>query len=665
MTRPPSNPHRSLLQPLALRGHTLRNRIVFGAHTANMSDNGLPGEQHLHYYLERARGGAGMIVVEPQAVHDTAILTRGNFRVDDDAVIPGFRRIVEACKTEGSVILQQLYHVGQHGDADLSFRPNWSPSGLPSYHDSDGSRAMRDREIEELIESYIRAARRCQQAGFDGIEIWAAYHSLIEQFWRPWSNKRDDEWGGSLENRIRFGKQVIEDVRRACGEDFIVGMSISYAPTDNVGLSIDDLTEICVSYDQTGHLDFISCGSGSYIEYDFVMPTFVHGEKLSADLTSVLKQELSHAAVTTESQIRTPDNAEDMIRSKQADLISVVRGQIADPFWVRKVQEDRADDVRGCISCNQMCWGRRSRDYWISCLVNPAVGREHEWGSEDMAPAKTLKSVLVVGAGPAGLEATRVAAERGHKVTLCEAADKIGGQFRLAGGQPRRGQLIELLEWYERQFERLGVDLRLNAFMDGDDAAAFGADEVIVATGSLPAGTGAQRWIPENEILDGLENGNVCSVEDIMQRSIVPGKRVVLIDEGGHWRGGGTAWYLAERGHEVIVVTPDELVGKELQRTTSDVQLRKVLAQKGAQFFTESVVESWSGSGAKIRSMLTGAVTELPADTLVLATTSMAFDMVSQELDAQNVPHHEIGDCVAPRLAPYAFYEGRKLGLAL
>lgn len=665
MTLPPSNPHSSLLQPLALRGQTLRNRIVFGAHTANMSDNGLPGEQHLHYYLERARGGAGMIVVEPQPVHETAILTRGNFRVDDDAVVPGFRRIVEACKTEGSVILQQLYHVGQHGDADLSFRPNWSPSGLPSYHDSDGSRAMRAREIEALIESYVRTARRCQQAGFDGVEIWAAYHSLIEQFWRPWSNKRDDEWGGSLENRMRFGKQIIEGVRRACGDDFIVGLSLSYAPTDQVSLSVEELTEICVAHDQTGHLDFISCGSGSYIEYDFVMPTFVHGEKLSADLTSVLKHELTDAVVTTESQIRTPDNAEDMIRSKQADLVSIVRGQIADPFWTRKVQENRSDDVRGCISCNQMCWGRRSRDYWISCLVNPAVGREHIWGSEDMAPAETLKSVLVVGAGPAGLEAARVAAERGHKVTLCEAADKIGGQFRLAGGQPRRGQLIELLEWYERQFERLGVDLRLNEFMDGDDAAAFGADEVIVATGSLPAETGAQRWLPENETLDGLENGNVCSVEDIMQRSIVPGKRVVLVDEGGHWRGGGTAWYLAERGHEVIVVTPDELVGKELQRTTSDVQLRKVLAQRGAEFFTESIVESWSGSGAKIRSMLSGAVRELPADTLVFATTNMAFDMVSLELEAMDHPHHEIGDCVAPRLAPYAFYEGRKLGLTL
>ncbi|MCI5097631.1 MAG: FAD-dependent oxidoreductase [Rhodobacteraceae bacterium] len=657
--------HDRLMSPLDLRGRSLRNRVVFGAHTSNMSENGLPGDQHLHYYLERARGGAGMIVVEPQAVHETALLTRGNFLVNDDMVIPGFRRITEACKAEGAVMIQQLYHVGQHGDADLSYRPNWSPSGMPSYLNSDGSHAMRANEIEEVLDGYVRAALRCREAGFDGVEIWAAYHSLIEQFWRPWSNRRDDEWGGSLENRTRFGREVVERVRRACGEDFIVGLSLSYADTDPVGLSAEEIVEISATHDKTGHLDYISCGTGSYVDYDKVMPTFVHGEKLSADVTTLLKQELKHAVVTSESQIRTPENAEAMLRAGQADLVSIVRGQIADPFWAKKVADNRADDVRGCISCNQMCWGRRSRDYWISCLVNPSVGREKDWGSEDITPAQTAKTVLVIGAGPAGLEAARVAAERGHKVTICEASDKVGGQFRLAGGQPRRGQLIELLDWYERQFDRLGVELRLNSFMDGEEIAAFGADEVIVATGSLPAETGFQRWMPQNDTLDGLENGNVCSVEDVMQRSVVPGKRVVMIDEGGHWQGGGTAWYLAERGHELTIVTPDVYVGAELHRTTSDFQLRKVLARSGAAFHTESVVESWTGKGARIRCLLSGKVTEVEADTLVMATTNVAFDMVGLELDEMELSHHEIGDCVAPRLAPYAFYEGRKLGLTL
>ncbi|MEX0302181.1 MAG: FAD-dependent oxidoreductase, partial [Leisingera sp.] len=257
-------------------------------------------------------------------------------------------------------------------------------------------------------------------------------------------------------------------------------------------------------HDRTLSLDYIS---GGYIDYDKVMPIFAHGEKLTAGFTAALKQELQNSAVISESQIRTPENAEAVIRAQQADLASIVRGQIADPFWVRKVAENRAGDVRGCISCNQMCWGRRSRDYWIFCLVNPSAGREHDWGSEDMPPAAARKKVLVIGAGPAGLEGARVAAERGHKVTLCEASDKTGGQFRLAGLQPRSGQIIALLDWYERQFERLGVNLRLNTLVEGGEVGGMAADEVVVATGALPAGTGFQRWLPQAETLPGLEHG--------------------------------------------------------------------------------------------------------------------------------------------------------------
>ncbi|WP_432447781.1 FAD-dependent oxidoreductase [Aliiroseovarius marinus] len=654
-----------LLEPLKLRHCTLRNRIVFGAHTANMSRLGLPADQHLAYYLERARGGAGMIVVEPMPTDPTAVLTRGNFRPADDAVIPGFQRITEACKAEGAVMIQQLYHIGQHGDADLSYAPNMSPSGQPSYHDSDGSHAMREDEIEAQIMGFVDAARRCQQAGFDGVEIWAAYHSLIEQFWRPSSNRREDQWGGAFENRLRFGLRIQDGIRTACGNDFIIGLSISVAPNDPLGLSIDELVEIAAAHDATGQLDYVTCGTGSYVEFDKVMPSFVYGEKLSVDVTARLKARLVTAKVQSESQIRTPENARDVLKAGQADMVSIVRGQIADPHWARKLGEGREDDIRGCISCNQMCWGRRSRDYWISCLINPSVGREWEWGGEPFTPATVSKSVLVIGAGPAGLEAARIAAERGHKVTLCEAAPQIGGQFRLAGLQPRRGQILELLDWYERQFDRLGVTLHLNRFVDAEDVAEFSADEIVVATGSLPTGTGWQRFRPELDEMPGINTGNVASVEEVLRREIPIGKRVVLLDEGGNWRGVGTAWHLAEAGHAVTIVTPDAMVGKEIARTTADHRARQVLAGHGARFITESVIDAWGAGGAVVRSLLTGDSEEVAADTLVLATTNEAFSMVGDGLREASVNIHEIGDCVAPRMAPYAFYEGRKLGLAL
>ena len=204
----------SLFEPISLRHKTLKNRIVFGAHTANMSDNGLPGERHRGYYEERAIGGAAMIVVEPMPVHATAVLTRGNFRHCDDEVIPHFRKITDAVHSHDTVILQQLYHVGQHGDSDLSFMPHWGPSGLQSYHDSDGSHAMRENEILEVIDCFAKAAKRCQAAGFDGVDLFAAYNALLDQFWTPWTNKRDDRWGGSLENRTRLSRTIIDSLRK-------------------------------------------------------------------------------------------------------------------------------------------------------------------------------------------------------------------------------------------------------------------------------------------------------------------------------------------------------------------------------------------------------------------------------------------------------------------
>ena len=655
--------HSHLMQPLDLRGKTLRNRIVFGAHTANMAVDGLPGARYGGYLLERALGGAAMIVAEPMPVHRTAVLTRGNFRHDDDAVIPAFRKIVEPCREAGAVMVQQLYHIGQHGDSDLSYTPHWSPSGLPSYHDSDGSHAMTVAEIEEVIAGFTAAARRCRDAGFEGVEIWAAYHSLLEQFWIPWSNRRDDEWGGSLRNRTRLSRTIVEQVRRACGDDFIIGLSISYSESGGVMLSLDELTEIAALHDATGEVDYITCGAGSYIDFDRIIPTFVYGERPVTPVTAVLRQAATHAKIKAEAHIRTPDNANQVIASGEADLVSIVRGQIADPHLAAKTGSGRAEDVRGCISCNQMCWGRRSRDYWISCLINPSAGREFEWGGDRFDPAERKMRVLVIGAGPAGLECARVAAERGHQVEIAEASGELGGQFRLAGQQPRRAQILELMEWYERQFNRLQVKIRRHAFMEAEDVRTAGADIVVLATGSLPDMTGRQRWLPGEDELPGVENGKVWSAEDVMRREARLGDSVLVYDEGGNWRGCGTAWHLAEQGKAVTLVTCDAFVGKEIVRTSADFSLRARLAGLGARSVTESVIAHWHGDRATVRSLLDGSEQEIEASGLVMATTNDAFDPLSADLADLDV--RIIGDCAAPRLAPFAFYEGRKAALEI
>ena len=655
----------NLFKPIKIGNKTLKHRLNFGAHTTNMANDGIPGERNLHYYLERAIGGAAMIVVEPVPVHRTAVLTQGNFRHEDDGIIPHFRRITDACHEHGTIMIQQLYHVGAHGDWDNSFEPNWSPSGLPSMHDSDGSHAMDQQEIKEIVESFAQAARRAKESGFDGCELMAAYNALIEQFWSPYSNHRTDRYGANFENRMRFSVELLSRIRDVVGNDFIIGMAISVDTRFPEVLSLEDQQEIACYHDERGLYDYITVGSGSYFNFPSVIPTVTFADKLGAPLSEGIKEAVRHAKVQAESHIRTPENADYVIASRQADMVSIVRGQIADPHLANKARDGNAEDIRPCISCNQMCWGRRYRDYWISCLINPSAGREFKWGGDRFERTSTSRKILVIGGGPAGMEVARVAAERSHHVTLIEASDKLGGQFRLAGMQPRRSQILDLIKWYEWQLKKLEVRVHYNNFVESKEVLACDADVVVLATGSLPSNTGFQHGVPTKHLLSGVNKPNVWSVEDVMNRSARLGKKVLLLDDTGTWRGVGTAWYMAEKEHEVTIITSDPYVGQGITKTAADIPVRERLRTLGARFITESVVDEWLGEAAIIVHLAKGEKQKIPFDTLVLSTPNKPFNNLEQELRNSAKEFYLIGDCVAARQANAAIFEGRRLGLKL
>ncbi len=658
-------PH--VFSPISLRHRTLANRITFGAHTANMSEAGLPGDRHIGYYRERAIGGAGMIVVEPVPVHRTAVLTRGNFRPDDDAVIPAFRRLVDACRQASPdiVLIQQLYHVGQHGDADNSFAPNWSPSGRPSYHDADGGHAMTAGEIDKIIAAFVAAAARAQAAGFDGIEIFAAYHALVDQFWTPWSNRRTDDWGGTFDARMRFSAAILAGIRERCGEEFIIGLAVSVDKTTDATLSVEELQAVVAWHDERRLMDYVTCGTGSYVDFYQIIPTSLFPPKLGAPYAAALKQVVRHALVQAESHIRTPEAAEAVLAAGQADLVSIVRGQIADPYLVAKARDDRAGEIRPCLSCNQLCWARRSRDYWISCLVNPSAGREAVWGGEPFPLAAVPGHVLVVGGGPAGLEVARVAATRGHQVTLVERTDRLGGQFRLAGLQPSREQIGDLLAWFERELDRLGVQVRLGTELDAESVARFGADRNVVATGARPARAGWQRAAPMVDRLPGVDGPDVFAIDDVLAGTWTPGRRVVVLDDLGDWRGTGTALGLAERGHDVTLVTAAPVIAAGLGHSAADGPLRRRYAAAGGKAAPSTVIDGWGDGRARVRSVLDGSHHELEADALVIAETAVSETALPEALRAAGVPFEAVGDVVAPRRASLAFYEARELARRL
>lgn len=659
-------PH--LFTPLTLRHKRLKNRIVFGAHTANMSEAGLPGDRHFGYYRERARGGVAMIVVEPVPAHRTGILTRGNFRHQDDSIIAPFRRITDACHEHDVVMIHQIYHVGAHGDQDNSWEPYWSPSGTPSFHDQYGSHAMSKAEIEEVIEAFVEAARRDKKAGFDGVELFAAYNALIDQFWSPLTNKRDDTWGGSLENRVRFSVEICRRIREDVGEDFIIGMAVSGAEPYPGGLGIEDKQEIAAHLDAGGLVDYFTVGTGSYLnQFDKIVPSFLYDSMLGPPDAAKIKEAVTHARVQAESKIKTPINAEKVLADGQADMVSLVRAQIADPHLANKARDGRADEIRPCINCNQLCIGRRLRDYWISCLVNPSVGREFEWDGDTPRPAERVRRILVVGGGPAGLEVARVAAERGHQVTLVERTSDLGGQFRLAAAQPKRGEIAQLLVWYyEPQLQKLQVKVLLDTEMDAEEIKAFGADAVVLATGSRPCDTGFQRALPHVDRLPGVDQDNVFSVNDVLSGEATPGHRVLLLDDiNGWWPASGTALYLAQRGHEVTVVTAAAIVGKAIAPSLTDGHARAMFAELKVESLTSTALLSWQGTTARLMSLDDNSEWERAFDSLVLATTNRTQDELQEALADSGVEIHAIGDCVASRTASMAFYEGRKLGLKL
>lgn len=537
-----------LLQPYRLRHLELRNRLMMTAHEPAYSEDGMPKDRYRLYHVERAKGGVALTMTAGSAiVSPDSAPAFGNLMAYKDEIVPWLRRLADDCHEHGAAVMIQLTHLGRRSGWNHS---DWLPVLAPSMVREPVHRSFpkvaEDWDIDRIVEDYATAAARMQAAGLDGIEF-EAYGHLMDGFWSPATNRRRDAFGGSLDNRLRFTFRVLERTRQLVGPEFIVGLRMVADEDWDRGLSRAEGVEIAQRLVASGQVDFLNVIRG-HIETDAAlvevipvigMPTAPHMDFVG-EVRAATKFPVFHAA-----GINDLATARHAVASGKMDMVGMTRAHIADPHIVRKIIAGEEDQIRPCVRAT-FCIDRGYVGTDALCIHNPATGREARMPHVIARSAGPAKRVVVVGAGPGGLEAARVAAERGHSVTVFEAQPQAGGQIRLAASTPRRRELIGIVDWRLDRCARAGVDLRFNAYAGAAEVMAEAPDLVVIATGGLP----------NTEILD-VGNDLLTSTWEILSREVRPAANVLFFDDNGTHASLQAAEFVAESGARLEIVTPE------------------------------------------------------------------------------------------------------------
>ncbi len=565
-----------LLSPFTLRGRAIRNRVLSSAHAPGYAENGQPGERYQAYHEEKARGGVGMTIFggSSNVSRDSGSIY-GQIYLGDDAIVPVFRAFARRVQRHGATILCQVTHMGRRtGWAAGDWLPTLGPSVVrdPAHHSVPYEMASAD--IARVIRNFADAARRCRDGGLDGCEILATTH-LLGQFLSPLSNRRGDDYGGSLENRARFLLQVLDAVRPAVGEDFIVGVRFAADESNEGGLPPEEGIALGALLGRQGIADFLNV-NGVYGGSDHGLAENFPGMAFPAAPYVALAHKVRQAsglAVFQAARLNDPATADWAIGQGYLDMAGLTRPQIADPHLVEKLRRGEPERIRACVGagyCIDRIYGGRD----AFCVQNVSTGRESSLPHE-IPPAATPKRIVVIGGGPAGLEAARVAALRGHRVTLHEAAPRLGGQVLLAARAGWRRDMIGIVDWLAAEVARLGVEIRLDSFVEGPELLADAPDVVLVATGGTP-----DRSLPE-----GGED-LVTTTWELLGGEVQPAEEILLYDETGSHGALSTADWLAAQGKQVELATPDHQVGRGIGGQNLPVYLRN-LYRAGARLLPD------------------------------------------------------------------------------
>lgn len=643
-----------LFSPITIGGVTLRNRIFSSAHVPGFAEGGYPTERYRLYHAEKAKGGVGLTLFGGStSVSPNSPATEWSMIANrDDSIIPHYRALSDAVHAHGAKIMTQLTHMGRRGRSDSErWLPLVAPTVIPEPYHRETPHEIDEEQIRQIIRDFGQAVRRCREGGLDGVEISAAHNHLIDQFWSPRLNRRADAWGGSIENRLRFCLEVLGEIRRVVGRDYVVGIRMSADEMLDGGMDGAEMQEIARRVAATGHLDFVNVLGGSADTYPTlaaVVPNMTFPAHPYVHLARTIKETVSlpilHAA-----KIVDPRDAERLLAEGWVDVVGMTRAQIADPHLVRKLQEGRPDDIRPCVGAN-FCINRLYTGKSIVCIQNPVVSREKELAEWRKAAAPGR--VLVIGGGPAGLEAARMAALRGHRVTLWERDERLGGQVAIAALAPSRSGLAGITRWLEGQARKLGVEVRLGTEATADAVEAFGADAVIVATGGRP----------HRPDLPGFDDARVVTAAEALAECLPVGQRVVVLDEDGGEMAPSVADALARQGRAVEVATPLRAVGETLGDTGFPVMLARLYAA-GVRLTPDVRPVAFDNGRLTFRNVYTGQEeTREGLETVVLALSSRAVDDLYRALKGRVSRLHLIGDAMAPRGIHPAILEGTRVG---
>jgi 2,4-dienoyl-CoA reductase-like NADH-dependent reductase (Old Yellow Enzyme family) len=606
------------------------------------------------YHVARARSGVGLSILQAASVHRSSHL---GYAIDD-AVMPRYEQLMKEVRPHGMRIFQQLWHGGHNMYGAEGSMP-WSPSAVPSPFSGIVGLPMGQVEIDEIVTSFAAAARRCRDAGIEGVEVHAGHGYLVQQFLAAVTNNRDDGYNGDLMQRSRFLREILKAIREEVGPDYPVGVRMG-ASLARGGLTAEDVATVAAHLEREGLIGFVDVTLSDYFDFSGMARTMASPSGYQLPYSETVTRAVSVPTIVT-GRFRTLEEIEEVLRDGRADFVSMVRAQIADPELVRKTREGRTEDVRPCIACNQGCVGGLVTVGRTLCTVNPAAGFERELDERLIERALTPRKVMVVGGGPAGLEAARISALRGHTVILAEAGARLGGAVEVSRRAPNLHIFRDLIDWYERQIYALGVDVRLSSFIEPADIVAEAPDAVIVATGSYPRGDGRQAAIP-GEPAVGAELPHVLTPSQLILEygGRLAGRFALVLDDVGHYEGIAAAEFLLREGASVTFVSTQTSFAPKMFGTGRENEaLARLYRGRFALEIGHHLVRIGPDECA-IRPAVGGEERIIAADIVVMVTANLPVRDLFDSLRGGTRETMLVGDALSPRNMLSAIHEGHR-----